>query len=181
MKTSHGTVFNVAQLLKEPIGGRRSFAVDIPMDFQEEELNQPDPLTGTVDMLRTNRGVLVETALDGYVQVPCSRCLRDVRYPVSLEIVEEFQPTVDVVRGTFIAVDEEDAALLINEHHMLDIREVVRQALLLEVPLQVLCREECAGLCPVCGQDLNLGPCECSLDAPDPRWDALAALLPEND
>jgi len=134
MKTSQGTGFNVSQLLKEPVGGRRSFEVEIPMDFQEEELSQSDSLTGTVDMLRTNRGVLLEAALDGAVNVQCSRCLRDVHCPVSLEIIEEFQPTVDVVRGTFVAVDEEDAALLINEHHVLDIAEVVRQALLLEVP-----------------------------------------------
>lgn len=181
MKTSHGTEFNVSQLLKEPIGGRRSFAVELPTDFQEEELSQSDSLTGTVDMLRTNRGVLLEAALDGAVNVQCSRCLRDVHCPVSLEIVEEFQPTVDVVRGTFVAVDEEDAALLINEHHVLDIAEVVRQALLLEVPLQVLCREECAGLCPTCGLDLNLGPCDCSQETTDPRWDALAALLAEDE
>lgn len=179
MKTSHGTEFNVAQLLKEPVGGRRSFEMEIPMDFEEEELNQSDPLTGTVNMLRTNRGVLLEAALDGTVTVQCSRCLTDVVCPVSLEIVEEFQPTVDVVRGTFVAVDEEDAALLINEHHILDIAEVVRQALLLEVPLQALCREECAGLCPICGQDLNVGPCDCSRETTDPRWDALAALLKE--
>ena len=181
MKTSHGTEFNVAQLLKEPIGGRRSYDVEISPDFQEEELRQSVPLTGTVEMLRTNRGVLVEAALDGAVTVECSRCLRDVHCPVTVEIVEEFQPTIDVVRGTFVAVEEEDAALLINEHHGLDISEVVRQALLLEVALQVLCREDCAGLCPTCGKDLNLGPCECSQDATDPRWDALAALLSEDE
>lgn len=180
MKTSQGTEFNVAQLLKEPIGGRRSFEVEIPMDFEEEELSQSDSLTGTVNMLRTNRGVLLEAVLDGAVNVPCSRCLVNVHCPVSLEIIEEFQPTVDVVRGTFVAVEEEDAALLINEHHILDIGEVVRQALLLEVPLQALCREECAGLCPTCGQDLNLGPCDCSRETTDPRWDALAALLAED-
>ncbi|MEZ4768748.1 MAG: DUF177 domain-containing protein [Caldilineales bacterium] len=176
MKTSYGTEFNVAQLLKEPIGGRRSYLVEIPPDFQEQELRQSDPLTGTVEMLRTNSGVLLEAVLEGSVTVECSRCLRDVRCPVTVEIVEEFQPTVDVVRGTFVAVEEEDAALLINEHHVLDIGEVVRQALLLEVPLQALCREDCAGLCPTCGEDLNLGPCGCPQETIDPRWEALAAL-----
>ena len=74
---------------------------------------------------------------------------------------EEFKPTVDVVRGAYVPVDEEDAALLINEHHVLDIGEVVRQAVLLEVPMQVLCRPDCAGLCQTCGQDLNEGSCDC--------------------
>lgn len=181
MKATHRAEFNVAQLLKEPIGGRRSYQVEIPMDFQEEELKHPEPLVGTVDMLRTNQGVLLEASLRGFIRVQCSRCLTDVNWPVDLQIVEEFQPTVDVVRGNFIAVEEEDAALLINERHLLDISEVVRQALLLEAPLQVLCRDECAGLCPICGKDLNLGPCDCAGDATDPRWEALSALLSEDE
>lgn len=181
MKPTHRAEFNVAQLLKEPIGGRRSYDVEIPMDFPEPELKRSEPLAGTVYLLRTGSGVLMEARLAGYVSVQCSRCLTDVSWPVSLAITEEFQPTVDVVRGSYVAVEEEDAALLIDEHHVLNISEVVRQALLLETPLQALCREDCAGLCPTCGQDLNLGPCQCSQDATDARWEALAALLSEDE
>jgi uncharacterized protein len=181
MKSVHQAEFNVAQLLKEPIGGRRSYDVEIPMNFEEQELHHSEPLVGTVELLRTSLGILVEARLNGHVQVQCSRCLTNVRWPVTLEIVEEFQPTIDVVRGVFLPVEEEDEALLINQHHVLDISEVVRQALLLEVPLLALCKEDCAGLCPNCGQDLNLGPCGCSLVAPDPRWESLAKLWSDDE
>ena len=179
--TIHQAQFNVAQLLKEPVGGRRSYEVVIPVTFEEDELTQAEPMTGTVGLLRTSLGVLVETTLSGGIGVQCSRCLSDTYMPVTVSFVEEFQPTVDVVRGNFVPVEEEDAALLINEQHILDIEEVLRQALLLEVPLQVLCREDCAGLCATCGQDLNKRQCDCDADATDPRWDALAALLADAD
>jgi uncharacterized protein len=171
------TQWNVAQLLKEPIGATRSYDVLATVLQKEADVSQAAPLAGSIAMLRTALGILVEGALDGAVIVECSRCLRPVDVPVSVELVEEFKPTIDVLRGAYLAVDEEDEALLIDVHHVLDIAEVLRQAVLLEVPMQVLCRSDCAGLCPVCGADLNDGPCDCPSADTDPRWEQLAALL----
>lgn len=171
------TQWNVAQLLKEPIGATRSYEIVAPVPETEAELNVARPMAGHISMLRTNRGILVEGQLAGSVVVECSRCLRPVVVPVTIALEEEFQPTVDVARGTFVAVEEEDAALLIDEHHILDIGEVVRQAVLLEIPMQVLCRPDCAGLCQTCGQDLNEGPCDCPPTDIDPRWQQLSDLL----
>jgi uncharacterized protein len=177
MDTEYQSQFNVAQLLKEPIGATRAYDVVVPVDTQTPEAVTTEPLAGRVHMLRTNRGVLVEGRFTGHLMVPCGRCLRDTVVPVDVSIEEEFQPTVDVVRGTFLPVEEEDESLLINELHILDIGEVLRQALLLEVPMQVLCRPDCAGLCPTCGRDLNTGSCDCSPVDLDPRWEQLEALL----
>lgn len=172
------TRWNVAQLLKEPIGATRSYDVLATTVLQgEADVSQITPLTGQIALLRTNLGILVEGALEGVVNVECSRCLRPVTLPVSIGLEEEFKPTVDVLRGTYLAVDEEDAALLIDEHHILDITEVLRQAILLEVPMQVLCRPDCAGFCQICGKDLNEGPCDCEPAESDPRWAQLSALL----
>ncbi len=171
------TQWNVAQLLKEPIGATRSYAVVATAVHDEADVAQAVPLTGQVGMLRTSEGILVEGELAGAITVECSRCLRPVVVPVTVTIEEEFKPTVDVVRGNFLRVDEEDAALLIDEHHVLDIAEVLRQAVLLEAPLQVFCRPDCAGLCQTCGQDLNEGMCDCPDVETDPRWEQLSALL----
>jgi uncharacterized protein len=171
------TQFNVAQLLKEPIGGTRAYDVLVPVTSDDAELAHTKPLVGHLSMLRTSRGVLVESDLSGSVTVDCSRCLKGVTTAVTIHLEEEFQPTIDVVKGTFLAVDEDDTALLIDEHHILDIAEVVRQALLLEIPMHVLCQPDCLGLCPTCGQDLNAGPCGCVPPDTDPRWADLSALL----
>jgi uncharacterized protein len=58
---------------------------------------------------------------------------------------------------------------------------VLRQALLLSLPMQPLCKPDCAGLCPICGQDLNQGPCDCVSVEIDPRWEKLGLLLAGSD
>jgi uncharacterized protein len=60
---------------------------------------------------------------------------------------------------------------------MLDLAEAIREYALLEMPMQVFCREDCKGLCPTCGADLNEGPCDCRNDEGDERFAALKSLL----
>lgn len=181
MKIVQQSQFNVAQLLKAPIGATRQYEVVLPVDEQGTGLRQVEPITGRVHMLRTNRGILVEGRLKTAVHVECGRCLTDVVVPLTMHVEEEFQPTVDVVRGTYLLVEEDDTSLLINDQHILDMSEVLRQALLLEVPMQVLCRPDCAGICPTCGEDLNVEVCDCAQADLDPRWEALNALLTDVD
>lgn len=177
MDKPRDALFNVAQLLKEQIGAARDFEVVVPIQHLLPELISAEPLAGHVHLLRTDRGVLVQAELSGRVVVPCSRCLVDVSAPIDVVVEEQFQPTVDVVRGIFVEVDEEDEALLIDEHHILDLHEVLRQEVLLAAPMQPLCKPDCAGLCPTCGQDRNVGPCACAQADVDARWADLGSLL----
>ncbi len=62
------------------------------------------------------------------------------------------------------------------KHDQVDLELVSREAILLDLPLAPLCREDCAGLCPTCGIDLNEGACDCAPSTADPRWSALDAL-----
>jgi uncharacterized protein len=65
---------------------------------------------------------------------------------------------------------------MIDEHHLLDLSEAIRQNALLAVPMKPLCREDCSGLCQQCGKDLNKGQCDCNKSEIDPRWAKLADL-----
>jgi uncharacterized protein len=98
---------------------------------------------------------------------------------VELEIEEEFYPTVRIADAPVDEVPEtdRDEALRIDEHHILDLSEVVRQALWLAAPMEAVCRPDCAGLCPTCGGNRNLGECQCEEVPIDPRWAALQTLL----
>jgi uncharacterized protein len=99
----------------------------------------------------------------------CRRCEIAVAGTTRAEFREQFEP------HTNAEADEElDTYPLVQDR--IDLELVAREAILLDLPLAPLCREECAGLCPTCGADLNEGACECVPVAADPRWAALDAL-----
>jgi uncharacterized protein len=102
-------------------------------------------------------------------------------YPVPVEFEEEYFPVVDVVSGRSLSLTDEPGCFTIDEHHILDLTEAVRQYALLALPMKTLCRQDCAGLCPTCGRNLNQGGCDCPPQSVDPRFSKLSNLLLTND
>jgi len=167
--------YNVAQLLKEPIGATREKSIEADIRALDEAIKPLGLLTGHVNLLRTDAGILVRGWVRVEVELLCSCCLTPFAWPLEVVLEDEFRPSV-LIGVTKVARDEiVDPALRIDEHHVLDLRELIRQQLLLALPMHPLCRPDCAGLCPQCGQDLNEGPCEC-IKEPDPRWAILQDL-----
>jgi len=131
---------------------------------------------GDVKLTRTDRGVLVTGILHTDVEVPCGRCLTLFRLPLTLDIEEEYFPTIDVNSGVAVEVPNEPDCFTIDEHHILDLTEAVRQYALTAVPIKTLCKPECAGLCPVCGQNLNEKQCIHQHKEIDQRWAKLLGI-----
>lgn len=166
---------NVSQLLKEPIGTTRDYKVSEIVDVTGDGNSRK--IRGEVSLLRTQRGILVKGTLRTEVELTCSRCLNLFNYPATLNIEEEYTPTIDVVSGVPLSLPEEPGSFRIDEHHVIDLTEAIRQYTLLAIPMKPLCREDCAGLCPNCGRNLNQGPCGCPEQPVDPRWSELTKLL----
>jgi len=102
------------------------------------------------------------------------RCLSQFRLPVRVDIEEVFRPIMDIGSGRKLELEpDQEPATLIDERHILDLTEVVRQDLWLGLPAAPACRADCKGLCPQCGQNCNQGECGCGADAADARWVAL--------
>ena len=178
-QASLGLEFNVAQLLKEATGATRSYEVeaDLKSDFDDEELKVVAPLAGQVKFLRTGPHILATGVLETTLEKSCGRCLTPFTPPVAIELEEEFFPTLDIITGTALTQPQEiEAANLIDEQHILDLAEVVRQEILVESDNLLYCRPDCKGLCPQCGQDLNVGLCNCQDETIDPRWAGLQTL-----
>lgn len=173
-------IFNVAQLMKSPVG------TSVASDIQEEhaqldkELKVVGPITGHARMRRVNQGLLVDGWVDLTLEQTCDRCLKQFEQPMHVTFEERFYPTVDVLTGTPLPPIEEDDVFPIDEYHQVDLTEALRQSVLLAIPMVSLCKEDCAGLCSQCGHDLNLGPCQCKPEI-DTRLNALKALLIEQD
>ncbi len=153
---------NVAQLLKEATGSSRHYQLK---EVTEEVLSPT--MMGEITLTRSQGGVLVAAAITTQIEMICSRCLSAVDVKVSFDVEEEFFPTVDVFSGLPLSLPDESGNLSIDENHILDLSEALRQYLLLAIPMKPLCRSDCSGLCPVCGYNLNLGACSCSKQVRD--------------
>jgi uncharacterized protein len=166
---------NVSQLLKEPVGSSRDYEISGTVDIAGD--SEGRPAQGTVTMVRTPQGILVRGELRAELELTCGRCLGAFGFPVAIDIEEEFTPTVDVNSGVPLPQPEETGAFAIDEHHVIDLSEAMRQYAMLAVPMKPLCRANCAGLCQECGCDLNQRACGCVAQTLDPRWSVLSKLL----
>ena len=169
--------FNVAQLLRSAAGVSREYELDEDITGIDKDLDVVQPLRGRVKFLRTGEGILVTGHVQTAANLPCRRCLTPVVVPVVVDLEEQFHPSIDLVTGQALPAEGQEEATRIDARHMLDLTEVVRQNLLLAVPVSALCSEQCRGLCPECGKNLNEGACSCQREAGDPRLAALRDLL----
>ena len=127
---------------------------------------RPNPAPAELTVTRASSGTVLELALDVTLAGPCFRCLGDAELPVSLSL-REYQaakPESDDERTEYLDDDR------------LDLSAWAHDAIALALPDKILCRPGCAGLCPVCGKDLNAEPHEHEVESADPRWAALEAL-----
>ncbi len=165
---------NVSQQLKSAIGTVRNYEVSEVIDVTGD--GNGSLVEGEVKLIRTDRGILASGVLHTEVEATCSRCLSLFSLPLTLNIEEEYFPTTDIVSDVPLPLPDEPGCFTIDEYHILDLTEAIRQNALLAIPMKLLCREDCAGLCPNCGHNLNQGPCGCPHHGTDPRWAGLNKL-----
>jgi uncharacterized protein len=177
-------VWNVAGLLGEPSGSHRDYAFDgVEIDLGEE-LRLASPISGRVHLARTNRGLLVDADASTTLAEECARCLRDIEVPVTVEFETEALPSIDLQTGSPVRLAPEDAdedVIILSDHHELDLERSIREAILLAEPIAPLCREDCPGLCPICGERLEDGDHDHPDEDIDPRLEALKAFRPAAD
>lgn len=181
---------NVKDVLITPIQ-----LVDEPLEIDEtippgaidytDDLRQvsPLPVKGAADLLVEHRDagsrvndIRLRAAYQGDFEILCARCVEPVPLPLSGEFDLLFRPEdVDANPGER-AITPDETEIGYYQESGLSLEDVVREQVLLSLPGRTLCKEDCKGLCPRCGQNLNLATCSCG-DAPaDPRWNALAGL-----
>jgi uncharacterized protein len=177
-QAAHEFQFNVAQLLKEVTGATRGYQINnAAIGKLDEDITLISPLVGQVKFLYTGSDILVTGSLAGTIKKSCGRCLITFTALVSIELEEQFHPTIDVNTGSALPLPADvDEANEIDAQHILDLLEVVRQGILLESDNIRYCRVDCKGLCPQCGQDRNIDPCTCEENTIDLRWTGLQAL-----
>ena len=137
---------------------------DPVLEGTEVRLQAPVAVQGRLQAIGEDRFYWQGTART-VVAGECRRCLTPVETPLQLEIGALFTQDPD-------AQDDPDSYPVAPDATEIDVTPAVREELVLAAPRYVVCREECRGICPQCGQDLNTGSCEC-VHATDPRWQGL--------
>lgn len=148
-------LLDVSRALKDPGQSYPFTAVaDIVPTEQFEVMGDPvcfSDVRLSGELLGTGDAVKVYASVSGDVESRCARCLEPVKLHLESEITALFSRTPDA--------DDPDQYPM--EGYKIEINDMAREALLLEMPMRFLCREDCKGLCPVCGTNLNIAPCTC--------------------
>jgi uncharacterized protein len=163
------------------------FDVEIPpdiIDFQEgakdkdTNLRQAGPLKaeGSAELVM---GALGEIRVSGHLAVvmeaDCDRCLEPARFPVDSDFVLYYRPVAEGY-GDEKEIDTGETEMGFYEGDGVELNDVLREFVLLTLPMQRVCSESCKGICPVCGQNRNQKECHCQAAATDDRWAALKEL-----
>ena len=152
--------FNVAQLFRGSIGATQRHRIageETPL----EGIGKVS-VEGSVELMRTDRGVWAHGLLHASVKDVCSRCLEDFALGLSLKIDDVFYPSSEMEKsGASEHWIQEQDGFVIDSLNELDLREAVRQAVHSLRPLKPLCQIDCQGLCPQCGVNSNKSACSC--------------------
>lgn len=171
MKANSISLESVAQ---EPLRVESELPVSLTA-IDREPLLAISPLKMSGEVTRIEGGYALSARLVYEGQLECSRCL--AAYPFREE--DEFhlvlyprqsQPGVDV------ELERGDLDTQYFDQPVVELSPIAQERVQMALPMKPLCRVDCRGLCPSCGNDLNLGSCGCARDAADPRWEALRAL-----
>lgn len=141
---------NIGFLINSPVGTNRDFEFEIPeLRFHPDQVFTD--FKGIARVSRTQQGLLVQGEFDANITAECVRCLANFVQPLQTSFDELY---------AFDDRSVTESNLLLPADGYIDLGPIVREYLIIEIPIRPICREDCLGLCPVCGEDWNLSTCE---------------------
>jgi uncharacterized protein len=158
---THGDplTFAVSGLMADLPGTIRDYVIEGVSVDPGEGILLAEAVDGSVRISRTNRGLVVAAKLSTVMAGECARCLRPVLTPIRLRIDEEVLPSIDLASGAPVPLEEggDPEGARLTDHHELELRPLVVEAICLQEPIAALCEPDCPGLCPECGERLEAG------------------------
>lgn len=149
------------------------------IDFSGESLEQQTALhaEGSAELLPHTEGeVRIKGKYSVQMGAVCDRCLGAARFPIETTFDLFYRPMSFIARDEEVEIDEGEAELGFYEGGGIELEDILREQVLLALPMQRVCDEACKGICPVCGKNRNEGDCGCAPATADTRWSALKDL-----
>jgi len=147
----------------------------------EEKLNIQDipvsaPVTARLELNKTRQEIIISGMVSAELDLQCSRCLNDFKRKLDIPVNVVYHPIDEIGMETHALKDDElDLGFYSGDE--LDLQELLKEQLLLNIQMKPLCDENCKGICPNCGADLNVAECNCKKREVDPRLEVLKNLL----
>ena len=157
-------------------GARACYAISEQL-APSEGVSTKGLVVGEIAAENTGSLLLLRGQLRAVLVLTCVRCLGEAEQPVEIDVEEEFAS--EDTSSDVDTIDRDEPETSAISDYILDVSELVRQQVMVAVPMGSLCSPDCRGLCPSCGQNFNQGPCECRLQDTDSRWGKLSELLDE--
>jgi uncharacterized protein len=175
--------FKVSELEREPI----EFDLELPpgavgLGEEAEQIGQL-ATAGQAEVLHEHRGpkdivadIRLRGRFAGSFQVPCARCVEPVQVPLAADFDLIFRPVAADSEALERSITAPETEIGYYQGDSLSLEDVLREQVLLALPVRTLCKSDCNGLCPRCGENRNSKACSCDEGPSDPRWEALAGL-----
>ena len=175
--------FKVSELEREPIEFDLELAPGAVDLGEEAEQTGPLATAGQAEVIHEHRGpkdivadIRLKGRFSGNFQVPCARCVEPVQIPLSSEFDLIFRPVAADSEALERSITAPETEIGYYQKDSLLLEDVLREQVLLSLPVRTLCKPDCKGLCQRCGANRNSQPCSCEEGPGDPRWEALAGL-----
>jgi len=143
---------------------------------QDEDFTVAAPVTLTFDIFKDKKQFRLVGRVRTTLELPCGRCLEPFTMHVDAQFDLRYHPHVENTGEGEREIEEDDLTTAFYEHDEIDLGHLMREQFYLSLPMKPLCRQDCRGLCPECGTNLNRGACECKREWQDPRLEPLKAL-----
>jgi uncharacterized protein len=176
-------LIEIAELELHPIDFQEEFppdAIDLGADVRQLSVLKTSGRAQLVEEHHGKRNVIKDLRLQGdlatTLELPCARCLDPVRQDVARTFDLLYRPLGTDAGNEELSVTAAEAEIGYYQGEGVLLEDALREQVLLSVPLKVVCREDCKGLCPSCGKNRNTDPCSCAPVVGDPRWAALKDL-----
>jgi uncharacterized protein len=139
--------------------------------------SSPQVFRGRVQ--RVGNDVVLQAKFLMHLEAECSRCLKNFQFdlPIDFQLTLRPRPLHQDPLPSEQELTSEDLDQEFYDHELIDLGDILREQILLALPMFPRCSEECRGLCATCGQDLNQGACGCDRKEADPRWNVLKSLV----
>ncbi|MGA1871031.1 MAG: YceD family protein [bacterium] len=160
-----------------------TIASEVPKtDFNlgEDEVRLQGPVSINIKINKSSRGIIISGKVKTLLELECSRCLENFLFHVNEQFEACFIPEDQKIEEEEVELTKNDMDVSFFKGEAIDLTDVIREQILLSVPMTPVCKSSCRGLCSNCGQNLNQGKCACGSFSSDRRWSALSKLNKNN-